>query len=112
MTTQNPWADFLDYDEPGRKAAYFARRDQFGGGQRSQRQSRFYQDSFSQLYNNYLGNLGRQVTGGGAPTDSWAKDYLGGFNFDDYYRQNVPYEERNAGQNAFTPQAVWRVLNR
>lgn len=111
MTTQNPFADFLDFDETGRRAAYFARQNQFGGAGRAQRQQGFYQNAFTEIYNNYLGNLGRQALGGTQPTGNF-NDYLGGLDFDAYYRQQVPYGERNQGVNSFVPPVQWRVLGR
>lgn len=108
MTTQNPFADFLDFDETGRRAAYFGRSGQFGRGQR---QRDFYQNAFTQIYNNYLGNLGRQALGGSTPTGNF-NDYLGGLDYDAYYRQQVPYAERNQGFSSFVPPVQWRVLGR
>lgn len=108
MTTPNPFLDFLDFDETGRRAAFFGRSEQFG---RSQQQRNFYQNAFSELYNNYLGNLGRQAIGGNQPTGTF-NDYLGGLDYDTYYRQQVPYRERTQGFSSFVPATQWRVVDR
>lgn len=109
MAMDNP---FLEYLEGEPKAAYFSYSDQFGGQPHSRRQERFYQDSFTELYNRYLGTLGKQIRAGLMPTDTFSGDYLGGFNFNDYYRQQVPYGERNQGRNNFAPSVRWDVLGR
>ena len=111
MTTQNPWLQFLESDDPGRKAAYFSYGDQWGGSPRSRRQGNFFQNSFTELYHQYLGTLGKQVRAGLEPTGAW-NDYLGGFNFNDYYRQQTTSEQRNPQAGGFVPQARWDVLRR
>ena len=157
MTTQNPWLEFLEEDDAGRKAAYFSRGNQFAGSG-GKRQQSFYQNSFTDIYNQYLGTLGTQVRGGlmpgGSyyrppggnapeipppggwpipmnppraiggldqlykpkpgglmPTGSW-NDYLGGFNFNDWYKQQTTAEQRNPQAGGLVPQARWDVLGR
>ena len=105
MTQFNPWAEFLE-QEP--KAAYFSRSNQFGGPQRSQRQTGFYQNAFSDLYNQYLGSLGKQARAGIMPTGGF-NDFMGGIDFNDYYRQQVPYQQRNQGYSDFVPPTRWRL---
>ena len=104
---QNPWSDFLE-QEPGTKAAYFSYGDQWG---KSQKQRNFYQSSFSDIYNQYLGTLGQQVRQGLMPTGKW-DPYLSNFDFNKYYQEQVPYQTRNQGQSGFTPQVQWDVLGR
>ena len=111
MTTQNPWLEFLESDDPGRRAAYFSREDQWGGSPRSRRQGNFFQNSFSDLYNQYLGTLGKQVRAGLEPTNTW-DSYLGGMDFNKYYQERMPYEQRTQGQSGYAPQARWDVLRR
>ena len=111
MTTPNPWLDFLEEDDTGRKAGYFSYGGQFGGPGRSQKQANFFQNSFTDIYNQYLGTLGQQARQGLMPTGT-LNNYLGGFDFNKYYREQVPYETRNAGQSAFVPQVQWDVLRR
>lgn len=107
MTTQNPWLDFLE-EEPGTKAAYHSYGGQWGAGKRQQN---FYQQSFTDLYNRYLGTLGQQVRSGLMPEGTW-NDYLGDFNWNDWYRQQTTPEQRNPGYGGFVPQARWDVLRR
>jgi len=102
MTTFNPYLDFLEGDETGRKAAYFSYGDRFGGAKDSQRQRSFFQDQFSEIYDRYLGSLGLQVRQGKLPTGGF-NDYMGGFDFEDWYRKSQPYEQRNQGFSSFVP---------
>ena len=68
MTMQNgfpnPFLDFLETDQ-GRRAAFFGATPGFNqGGSRQQ----FFTNLFPQFENRYLGALGQQIQGGGAPT--------------------------------------------
>jgi len=102
MTTPNPFLDYLEGDETGRRAAYFSYGDRFGGPKGSQRQRGFSQNQFSDVYSKYLGELGRQARAGAMPSGSF-NDYVGGFDFDTWYRQSVPYEQRNQGFSDLVP---------
>lgn len=105
MTTPNPWAGFLE-EEP--ESAYFAYQDQFGGSSQAPKQTSFFQDQFANIYNQYLGQLGMQVNQGDVPSMQW-QDYLKGFDFDSWYKSQVPYSERNAEYNQFAPKTQWGV---
>lgn len=105
MTMQNPWAGFLEA-EP--KTAYFSYGDRFGGPTGSQRQRNFFQNQFSEIYNQYLGRLGAQVRAGQVPTEQW-NDYLGGFDFNNWYQNQTTAQERNPRQNQLVPQTTWMV---
>lgn len=106
MTTFNPWLAFLE-GEP--KAAYFSFGDRFG--RPGSRQQRFLQGQFPEVYNQYLGELGKQARAGIEPTGTFT-NYLGGtpggFDFDAWYRQQVPYQQRNVSFNELVPQTSWR----
>ena len=102
MTTPNPFLDYLEADETGRRAAYFSYGDQFGGPRGSQRQRNFSQNQFSDVYSQYLGQLGRQARAGVMPSGSF-NDYVGEFDFDQWYRQSVPYEKRNQDFSSLVP---------
>ena len=108
MTTPNPWADFLE-EEPGTRAAYFSRRDQFGGRNRSQRQKNYFEESFTKMYDRYLGTLGLQVRQGEMPTKQW-NPYLESLDWDQDYQENVPYSTRQAGIGGLVPRMRWDVL--
>ena len=99
MTQFNPYAGFLE-EEPG--AAYFSYWDKFGGPRDSQRQRGYFGSRFSDIYNQYLGDLGRQARGAVEPTGSF-NDFLGGFDFDAWYRQQSPYTERTEGFAGLVP---------
>lgn len=68
MTMQNelfnPFKDFLETDQ-GRKAAFFGATPGFNQG--GSRQN-FFTNLFPQFENRFLGALGQQIQGGGAPT--------------------------------------------
>ena len=104
-TQGNPFLGFLE-EEP--KTAYFSYGNQFGGAPRSQRREKFFQNQFTDIYNQYLGRLGSQVRAGQAPEQKW-NDYLGGFDFNKWYQEQVPFEERNPQQGRFVPETKWRV---
>lgn len=60
----NPFQDFLE-TEQGRRAAFFGATPGFSqGGNRQQ----FFTNLFPQFENRFLGALGQQIQGGGAPT--------------------------------------------
>lgn len=105
MTTQNPWAGFLE-EEP--KSAYFSYQNQFGGPSQAPKQKQFFQDQFANIYNQYLGQLGMQIGQGDLPSKQW-QDYMKDFDFSGWYKGQVPYDERNAGFNKFSPQTQWQV---
>ena len=66
MTMQNgafnPFEDFLETDQ-GRRAAFFGGIPNFTGSRQQ-----FFSNLFPQFENRFLGALGRQIQGGGAPT--------------------------------------------
>ena len=62
---QDFWQGWLE-DTEGRRAGY---QSLFGNMPFNQRQ--FFTNLFPQIENQYLGALGKQVTGGGAPTLKW-----------------------------------------
>lgn len=73
MTT-NPWLGFFDQDQYP-QAAYYGYQNQFG---RSPNQKRYFQGLFQDVQNQYMGALGQQIYGGGAPTLNFT-DYLSQF---------------------------------
>jgi len=105
MTQFNPYLDFL---EKKPEAAYFSYADRFGGPRGSQRQRGFSQGQFSDIYSQYLGNLGRQARAGTSPQGTF-NDFLGGFDFENWYRQQVPYQVRSQGFSDLVPQT--RFIN-
>ena len=61
----NPFLRFLEEDPIGRRAALFAQPGVSGGGYSRQN---FFGNLFPQVENRFLGALGQQIQGGGAPT--------------------------------------------
>ena len=67
----NPFLGFLEGNDQGARANYFGRVPQtFGLGQQQQ-----IGTLFEPTFNRYLGMLGQQIMGGGAPTMKFT-DYL------------------------------------
>ena len=99
-----PAEDWSGYLEAEPASAYYS----YSGEWDSPRQGGYYQNQFTDIYNDYLGQLGSQVRGGGAPTNQWT-DYLGDFDWDAWYRENQTYEQRNPNRSSFTPQTSWRM---
>ena len=62
MPINDLWQGFL---EENPQAAYFGYQPQFG---RSPNQKKWFQNQFSEVQNRYMGQLGQQIMGGGAPT--------------------------------------------
>lgn len=68
----NPFLDFLEY-EP--QAAYYSSPEGWVGqgafAQGSPNQRRYYQNQFQNIYNEFLGALGKQAREGDVPTMRW-----------------------------------------
>lgn len=101
----NPFLGYLD-EEP--RAAYFSYGKRFGGLNQSGRQEKFFTNQFSDIYNQYLGSLGARIKAGTTPTGNF-NDYLAGFDFENWYRKQVPYEQRNQGFSDLVPSLSWRI---
>lgn len=83
------------------EAAYFSFQDQ--GGQ-SPRQQRYFQGQFSNVFNQFLGGLGRQLgQGQNVPTGTF-EDFLGDYNFGQQFSQ-LPPSVRGATTSRFAPPA-------
>lgn len=102
MTTQNPWAGFLE-GEP--KSAYFSYQNLFGGPYQASRQQNYFQNQFNDIYNEYLGNLGTQAQGGQDPTLQW-NDFLGGIDWNNRWSR-LPPSLRGDVNGAFAPSVRW-----
>ena len=64
MPPNNPFLDFLEDTELGRRAAFFGSIPNFGA---PSSRSQFFGNLYPQIENRFLGALGRQVQGGQAP---------------------------------------------
>ena len=80
------------------EASHFSFQDQFG---QAPTQRRFFQGQFQNIFNQFLGGLGKQIRQGEAPTNTF-EDFMGNYNFG---QQSV----RGATTSRFAPSA--RFLN-
>jgi|SRR3990167_1703533 len=67
----NPWLEFLESAEEGPRINFYSRLPQ----NQTFNQQRFGEDLYNNMWTGYLGAVGRQVRGGGAPTLQYG-DYL------------------------------------
>jgi len=118
----SPWADWLEEDPIGRRAAYFSFAPQFGTrsagttADPSRRvaapmQRRYYENAFSRIQDEWLGQLGRQTrgvdmngAGGGVPTKRFV-DYLGELPFTEKYYASQPPSVRGTRMSQFAPRS-------
>ncbi len=100
------WKDFLDQllgGEP--RLSYYG---QLGQQNATPLMRKYFQSNYDSVYNDYLGELGRQVMGGAVPTLQF-NDYLKQQPFAQRYAQ-VPAEfsGRMASWRDFNPLTQWR----
>ena len=95
QTLPNPFLSFLE-DEP--EAAFFSFQNQFGG---SPRQRQVIGGQFSNIFNQYRGQLGRQARSGQQPTGTF-EQFLGNFDFDDFFG-NLTASQRGGSRGGFAP---------
>ena len=85
----------------GTRAAYFSAMP----GTLTPNQRRFFENQYQNVFNDYLGNLGSQVRGGNAPTESFAQ-----------FTQNFPFSARYAdlppGQRVGSPMRTFAPRTR
>jgi len=65
MPIGNPFLDFLEQTDQGRRAAFFGGIPNYG---QSASQQQFFTNLFPQIENRFLGALGRQIQSDQAPT--------------------------------------------
>jgi len=98
----NPFADWLEA-EP--QAAYFSYQGDWG----APRQRQYYRNQYSDIYNEYLGLLGKQLRAGTQPNEKFV-DFLSGFDWNKRFQQ-LPLSQR-PGANRFSdfvPPVSWLV---
>lgn len=99
--TSTPWLDILEQYglyEP----LYYSRQNEWGN---SPNQQRFFKNSYGDFFNQYQGLLGNQVRSGQDPTLRF-NDFMGGMNFQDYYRRQPP-AQRGQSTAQFAPSVRW-----
>ena len=88
-----PAFDFLE-EEP--RLAYYGQQGRFG---RSPNQRRYFQDAFQNIFNQYLGQLGQQIQGGGQPNLQFT-DFIRDFDF------NQSFANLDPGERGFFPSRI------
>jgi hypothetical protein len=88
------WKDILgEFPEAG-YAARLQQQTPQGSPQR-----RYFQPRYNPIFQEYLGEAGQQILGGGAPTLAF-DDFLGNYDFNRRFRSRAP-TERGQGQARF-----------
>ena len=95
----NPFSDILE-SEP--RAGYFAYQNQVGS---SPNQKKWFQNAFSQVQDQYLGQLGQQLGGNQLPTLRFA-DFLKNYDFQGQYNQLTPTQQGRQTSD-FNPFTRW-----
>ena len=97
-----PGFSWLDYLEQEPRAGYFS---DVAGLRPTPTQDRFFQNSYQDIFNKYLGALGTQIRGGQQPTLSWM-DYLAQNPLLGEYRALSPSARGEAPQR-YDPRLRW-----
>ncbi len=93
----SPFMSFLNEPGEGYQSAYNAYQPSWG----SPRQQKYYQGQFADVQNEYLGKLGQQIMGGGAPTLNFT-DFLSQMPWTQRYAQ-LPPSMRGFNASQFSP---------
>ena len=80
-----PFEDFLEESDVGLRANFFSRPGTRGTPTRS----RFFEDQFQTVQNEFLGRLGAQIRGGEAPSLTFG-NFLDDFGFDNFFASQPP----------------------
>ena len=92
----NPFSDFL---EASPQSAYYS----YSGDWGSPRQSQYYQNQFTNIYNQYLGSLGGMLRQGIMPNaENTFASFLGNYDFDRSYNE-LPPSMRGDFTSMFNP---------
>ena len=94
---------FWDYLNENPESAYFANQNQW----KTPNQKKYFQSQFSNIQNEYLGQLGQQIMGGGAPTLNFT-DFLSQMPWTQKYAQ-LPPSMRGSNQSQYSPVTRWNV---
>lgn len=101
MPTKNP---FLDYLEDRPEAGYFSFQDQW----KTPNQKKYFQSQFSNIQNQYMGQLGQWVKAGSQGDPQKFSDFLGGMDWGQQFNQQTP-QERGQDNSRFNPFTRWNV---
>ena len=80
--TSGVFSSWLEEPGEGRRASYFSAMPE----SLSPNQRRFFENQYQNVFNDYLGQIGSQIRGGGSPTASFAQ-----------FTQDFPFSARYAG---------------
>ena len=98
LSSDNAFGDFLEYKP---EVAYYS---SIKGGQfadQSPAQQQYYEKSFGDVYNQYLGKLGSQIRDGEAPSLKWT-EYLEQDPFTERYTA-LPPSQKGSFTGAYSP---------
>lgn len=98
MPTDNPFLSFLS-DRP--EAGYFSFQDLW----RTPSQKAYFRNQFSNIQNQYLGQLGQTIRGGGQPTQTFL-DFLQNFDWSRQF-QGLPPQQRGMDISRYNPFTRW-----
>jgi hypothetical protein len=93
----NPFRDFLEYNP---NIAFQAHGEQGRFGQ-TQSSRNFFQNQFSNIHNQFLGQIGQQILGSEAPTRRFT-DFLDDFDFEKFSYGFTP-GQRGQSSARYTP---------
>lgn len=99
---QFPFQDFLEQDQQGMLANLFGR---LGGDLTSNQQFFASNNLFPQLQNQFLGQLGEQILGGGAPTMTFSDFLDNNLDFTAQFRRASPQRTGRSTQGLVAPGA-------
>ena len=100
MPINDLWQSFLE-DKP--EAAYFGYQNQW----KSPNQKDYFKSQFSNIQNQYMGQLGQQIYSGGAPTQNWA-DFLKEHDWQQQFQGLTP-QEKGTNYSRYNPFSKWLV---
>ena len=100
MSQDNTWWEDIAKTLAGElpESTFFSFQNQFG---QSPTQRKYYQGQFSNIFNQYLGTLGQQLSQGQSPPAF--QDFMGGYDFGQQFAQ-LPPSIRGATTARFAPQ--------
>jgi len=103
MPNNNPFADWLydDEDPSAQSAAYFSNQNQW----KTPNMKKYFQGQFSNIQNQYMGQLGQMAHGGQAATLEFP-DFLKDINWGQEYGQLTPMQ-RGVDTARFNPFTRW-----
>ena len=100
MPISDLWQGFLE-EKP--EAAYFGYQNQW----QSPSQKKYFQSQFANIQNKYMGQLGQQIYGGGAPTMNFT-DFLANLPWQQQFQGLTP-QQKGADSGRFNPFTRWQT---